>query len=55
MPEHPENKIALEIVAKYNGDYCDFDEFATKEEQLIVYRYITREANRMQRRVMGLE
>lgn len=43
------------ILKKYHYNYSDFDEHASKEEQLIVMRYITQEANRMQRRLAGLE
>ncbi|MBS9339016.1 hypothetical protein G6R29_05200 [Fructobacillus sp. M2-14] len=46
---------ARAIVARYNSDYREFMDNATKEERQEVFQYITREANRMQRRVMGLE
>lgn len=44
-----------EIIQRYHHDFSDFDEFATEEEQLIVMRYITQEANHVQRRLAGLE
>lgn len=49
------NQQARIILNKYQHNYSDFDEYASKEEQLTVMRYITQEANRMQRRLAGLE
>ena len=56
MNQSQNNKEQFEeIIQRYHHDFSDFDEFASEEEKLIVMHYITQEANRAQRRLVGLE
>ncbi|CAK1249775.1 hypothetical protein R53140_OCIKHKEL_01331 [Fructobacillus fructosus] len=56
MNQSQNNKAQFEeIIQRYHHDFSDFDEFASEEEKLIVMHYITQEANRAQRRLVGLE
>lgn len=46
---------AQAILEKYNKDYAIFSEKATRKEFRTVLKYVADEANRKQRRIVGLD